>query len=152
MVSVAHAAMGSFIASVLPTPWVYIPLCLASHFALDFVRHYDIGVAMKQYHFSKKQIVVYESLDLLAAFGMITLIWHQSPTNFQPHLWIGALFGILPDILEASDYFFEHPLWILRPLYYLHDIFHHSTRDFWWGVIPQIILVSIIAFVANCSW
>ena len=151
MVSIAHATTGAFIASVLPYPWAYIPLSLASHFALDFVRHYDVGVAMKRYRLTKMQIVFWESLDLILSVGVIALIWQQALDHLDYHLWIGAFFGILPDILETSDYFFHQPLAILRPIYKLHDTFHHSTRNFWWGALPQIILVSIIALAANWS-
>jgi len=151
-VSIAHAAAGSFIAATFPSPWVYIPLCLLSHFALDFVRHFDVGVAMKMRHFSKLEIVFWEGLDLLIAVGVVAFAWRQTPTSWQPHIWWGAFFGILPDILEASDYFFERPLAILHPLYYLHETFHHSTRDVIWGVLPQVILVSIIILGARWSW
>ena len=152
MVSVAHALTGSFIAHTLPYPWIYIPLAIASHFVLDYIHHYDIGVAMRQHHFSKWQIVFLESLDLLVSAGLIILIWRQSPSHLDLHVWSGAFFGILPDILETTDYFFERPLPILRPLYWLHDRFHHSTTDVFWGSLPQIILVSIIAVVTIFSW
>ena len=151
MVSIAHATTGAFIAAVLPYPWVYIPLSLASHFALDFVRHYDIGVAAKIYHYSKIEMMTWEAVDLLISVLVIALIWQQTLASYNPHLWIGAFFGILPDILETSDYFFHQPLKILQPIYHLHDVFHHSTKQFWWGVIPQIILVSTIALAANWS-
>ncbi len=152
MVSIAHAAAGSFIAATFPSPWVYIPLCLASHFALDFVRHFDVGVAMKMHHFSKKEIVFYEALDLLIAFGVVAFAFRQTPDHFQLHIWLGAFFGILPDILETSDYFFQHPIQLLSPLYYLHDTYHHSTKSVLWGSLPQIILVSIIVLAARWSW
>ncbi len=151
MISVAHAAMGAYIAATFPHPLVYIPLSLASHFALDFVRHYDIGVAMKIYHFSRVRGLCYEAVDLVAAVLIIALIWRQAPPNFNLHLWIGALAGIFPDIIEASNFFFHQPCWLFKPFYAAHQLFHHSTKDFWWGIIPQIILVSIIALAANWS-
>ena len=143
--------MGAYIAATFPHPLVYIPLSLASHFALDFVRHYDIGVAMKIYHFSRVRGLCYEAVDLVAAVLIIALIWRQEPPNFNLHLWIGALAGIFPDIIEASNFFFHQPCWLFKPFYAAHQLFHHSTKDFWWGIIPQIILVSIIALAANWS-
>ena len=151
MVSIAHAVTGAFIASRLPQPSIYVPLCLASHFLLDYVHHYDVGVAMKKYHFNKKQIVFWEALDLIGAVALVAIFFQQTPGHFSPNIWTGAFTGILPDLIEASNFFFHRPMNIFRPFYYFHEHYHHSTQVFWWGVVPQIILVSIIALLVTFS-
>jgi hypothetical protein len=153
MLSIAHVVTGAFIASQLPQqPWLYLPLALASHFILDFVTHYDVGIAAKIYHFSKKQIAFWAGLDLLGAIILVFLIWPQN-TIFACRsfnclqqtipwpLWGAALLAILPDFMEATDYFFERPLPILKRFYRFHHDYHHSTRSAFWGLLPQVILV-----------
>ena len=147
MVSIVHAVTGAFIASVLPHPVLYVPLAVCSHFALDYVRHYDIGVAMKKYHFKKWQIVFWETIDLAIAVALIIWLFQQSPTHICANIWTGALAGILPDVIETSDYFFQKPLPVFRPFYYFHERFHHSTQNWWWGSWPQILLVCCIIYL-----
>lgn len=152
MISVAHAVTGSYIAACCPNPWIFVPVTLVSHFVLDYVHHYDIGVAMRQYHFGKVAMSFYESLDLLASVILIALIWQQNPSHFTWYIWGGALAGISPDLIETTDYFFGHPLKIFTPIYWVHEHFHHSTTDLFWGTLPQIILVSIIAVFTVFNW
>ena len=147
MVSIAHALTGAYLASVCPEPLVYVPLAVASHFILDYVRHYDIGVAMKKYHFGKIQIAIWETLDLAISAALIWWLFHTYPLPYQGHILAGALCGILPDIIETSDYFFNQPLPIFRPFYYFHERFHHSTTHVWWGVWPQLFLICAIVFL-----
>lgn len=150
MVSVSHAFTGAFIASYFPhQPYLYLPLAFASHFLLDNVTHYDIGIAAKIYHFKKWQIIALELLDLALAFGLISLIYEQSLPNFQLNLWLGALAGITPDLLQATDYILQKPLLILKPFYAFHHRYHHSTKHAFAGILPQAILLITLGLLAK---
>jgi hypothetical protein len=153
MISIAHAVTGAFIASYLPhQPELYLPLAFASHFALDYLTHYDIGVAMKAGKWHKLKILVWESLDLLGAMILVACIWQQWPVlacrdlqcwqqTLNWPIWWGALAAIIPDFIEATDYFLERPLKFLQPFYNFHQRYHHSTKNAFWGLLPQAILV-----------
>lgn len=150
MVSVSHAFTGAFIASYLPEqPYLYLPLALVSHFLLDNVTHYDIGIAAKVYQFKKWQIIVLELLDLALAAGLIAWIYQQSFANFQLALWLGALAGITPDLLQATDYILQKPLKILQPFYAFHHRYHHSTKSAFWGLLPQAILLITLGLLVK---
>lgn len=150
MISVSHAFTGAFIAHCFPAqPLVYLPLSFASHFLLDYVIHYDIGVAAKIYHFSKKKMIAWELLDLLGAVLLITLIFKQSLHNFNLDLYLGALSGITPDLLQATDYVLKRPLKILAPFYAFHHRFHRSTKNAFWGLLPQAILLITLGLLVT---
>lgn len=152
MMSVAHAVTGAFIADCLPSPWLFVPLAIASHFLLDHVHHFDAGTGMRSGKRRLYLTVIIAGLDLLAAALLIALFWRQTPTHFTWQIWLGALCGILPDILQATELFFHKPLKILQPLYQLHAYVHRSTSQIFWGVLPQIILVSFIGALAMVNW
>jgi hypothetical protein len=153
MVSISHAVTGAYIASMMPDqPWLYLPLAFGSHFVLDYVTHFDLGIAMKMYRWNKLEIAIWESLDLLVAGVLVAVIWGQSAANFNWAIWLGALVSVTPDFMEATDYFFECPLKILKPFYKFHHDFHNSTRNVFWGLLPQVILVITLGVVVRLSW
>ncbi len=149
MLSIAHAVTGAYIASALPYPIIYIPLVFISHYILDHIAHFDVGTGMKK---SKRKLIItlfFTALDLLAAFLLIVFFWQQSFTNIGFHLWIGALLGIFPDVLEASNLFFHRKIPFLRPLYDFHEHIHRSTTNLFWGLFPQAIVVLYVLFLIH---
>jgi hypothetical protein len=146
MLSISHAVTGAFIASALPHPLLFIPLAFISHFVLDYIIHYDIGVTIKTHHLSKIQIVFWESLDLLGAVILVALFWQQTPDHFTWQIWLGALAAITPDIIESTDYFFSRPLKILQPFYHFHHTYHHSTKNVFLGLLTQVILILALGY------
>ncbi len=145
MMSAAHAVTGAFIASCLPSPWLFIPLAFASHFLLDHVQHFDAGTGMRTGKQRFYTIVVLAFLDLLIAALLIAIFWRQTlPSHFTWTIWLGAFFGILPDILESTQLFFHHSFAVLQPLYHFHEYVHRSTTNVFWGILPQVILILCI--------
>ncbi len=152
MLSIAHAITGAFIADTLPSPWLFIPLALASHFILDHVHHYDAGTGL---HEGKRKLyvaAVFAFLDLVGAAVLLALIWRQTPTHFTWQIWLAAFVAILPDILESTELFFHRPLKILQPLYSFHEYIHRSTKNPFWGILTQVILVVFIYALVITNW
>lgn len=147
MLSIAHAVSGAFIAAQLPEPIVFIPLAIASHFALDHVAHFDVGTNMKNPRRKMYVTFIAAGADLLIAAILIALIWRQTPAHFNWQIWLGAFCGILPDVLESTELFFRRPIAILQPLYQLHEKVHVSTSSPFWGILPQAILVIFIGLL-----
>lgn len=144
MLSIAHALTGVFIADTLPSPWLFIPLALISHFVLDHIHHYDAGTGL---HEDKRRLYVaaiWAFLDLVGAVVFIALIWRQTPTHFTWQIWLAAFVAILPDLLESTELFFHRPLKILQPLYSFHEYIHRSIKNRFWGLLTQVILVIFI--------
>lgn len=151
MLSLAHAATGAFIAANVPNPWLMIPLALASHFILDHVYHFDVGTGMHEGGKKKNKIVVLALIDLILAVVFIALVWQQRCDHVNWYLWLGALIGITPDILEAPHNFLGANWKILRPLNRLHEKVHRSTASPFWGLLPQAILLCCIALLVILS-
>ena len=147
MLSISHAVTGAFIAYTIPNIWIFAPLAFISHFFLDHVRHFDVGTGIKKKSRRLAWTLYWTIIDLLLAALLIILIWQQKLTNYHWQLWIGAFFGILPDLLESTDLFFHRTFKILTPLYHLHEKIHRSTANVFWGLLPQFILVIVISLL-----
>jgi len=148
MLSVAHTAAGAFIATKLPYPLVSIPLIIASHYILDFVPHWDAGTGLSSGKKSPSQAFMAEIPDLILSFILIVVFFQiGKPLSFTTEglspYW-GAFFAILPDFLEAPRNFLKKEPSALKPLNNFHHSFHNSTPNKLKGLLPQILLITII--------
>lgn len=148
--TVSHAVSGAFIASALPNPLLYIPVALACHYAQDSIYHWDFGTGMtKAGTRSIKQTFILAALDALLGIALIALIWQQTPLDFNIHIWLGAFFCILPDLMEMPHLFFKKDFLLTRPLERWHDFIHRSTSNIFLGILPQIIIVLLICLIVK---
>lgn len=148
MLSIAHATTGAFIATKIANPIIGIPIALASHYILDATPHWDAGTGLSSGKKTPKQAFIAEIPDLILSAVLVLLFFQLGrPLEFTisglaPY-W-GAFFGIFPDFLEAPRNFLKKEPKFLKPLNDFHHSFHNSTPDKLKGLIPQILLISLI--------
>ncbi len=151
MLSISHAVTGAFIAVKIGNPFLAIPLILLSHYLEDAVPHWDVGTGLTKGVKSPWTALQHEVFDLALA-GILVIIYfplssyHLSSIVYHlqdPQIW-GAIFGLLPDFLEAPRNFWKYePAW-LAPLNRFHHGFHHSIPRIWDGLAPQFILLIVL--------
>jgi hypothetical protein len=150
MMTVSHAVSGAFIAAALPNPLLYIPLCLACHYAEDFVYHWDIGTGMHKEGARGLKITFLLALfDALLAIALVAIFWRQTPWHFDLNIWFGAFFAILPDLIELPHIFLGKDFKILRLPEKWHDFVHRSTPNIWLGLLPQVIVILSIFLITR---
>lgn len=152
MLSIAHSVTGAYLAANLPSVWLFVPLALASHFLLDRIKHFDVGTGLKHSQRKLQWTLFWAITDLLIAALLIIVFWRQTPTSFNWQIWLGAFCGILPDLLESSNLFFKKKFNFLQPLYHFHEKIHRSTNNIFWGLLPQIIVVTLIGLLTILNW
>lgn len=149
MLSIAHATTGAVIATHL-TPILAIPTILASHYLLDAIAHYDAGTGLSSGRKTRRTALILGIIDLCLA-GLIVLLLYPGVGYkvwelkfwLSPPVW-GAFLGLLPDFLEAPRNFLGSEPFFLRPLNRFHNLFHHSIPAIIPGLMPQIILLTIL--------
>ena len=154
MLSAVHGTTGAFIASLCPgQPWLYLPSAVALHYLEDAIPHWDLGTGMRRA--SRHRVLItagLEVFDLLAMFLIIFFLFQKSwPTTWAEinwPVWIGALGGILPDLLESPSSFFHVKLKPLAPFMKLHAKAHSSLALPLYGLLPQLLILISIAYLA----
>lgn len=147
MLSIPHSLTGAYIASQIPSPIVYAPLAIGSHYLEDWIPHWDFGTGLSLGKRKKSTAIFLEIIELIIAVVLIYFFFQKGFEQIQWHIWIGALCGILPDLLDAPRNFLKIKLKILNPFYKIHHFFHHSTPDVIFGLLPQIVVVLAIYFL-----
>ena len=151
MLSIPHSLTGAFIASKLPHPALYIPLALAMHYLCDWIPHWDVGTGLSNGTRKRSTAILLEFVDLGITAVLVYWIFFETIGSAVAindprtvHIWIGALVGIAPDLIEAPRNFLRWEPWFIKPFNKFHGNFHHSTPNMVVGLLPQVILVALI--------
>ena len=141
MISLVHATTGFSLVYLFPNPFIYIPLCLLSHYGLDAIPHYDLGSNLKTYKKRKKTTLSFVFFDVFfALMGIIILSFF---TKNRINLYFGAFLGILPDILDAPFNFFNKKYKFLNTLHLIHGKYHRNSKNILCGILTQVIIFAI---------
>lgn len=149
MLSVAHAAVGAFIATKIPNPFISAPLIIAAHFIQDYIPHWDVGQGLTKKLKSKRASFVQELLtDFPASIALVYFIFQHQSTQINFNAWFGWFMGLLPDFLEFPHLFLGWTFFPIKQVALLHNKFHHSTPEKLKGLWPQILLILLVLYFA----
>ncbi len=147
MLSIPHSLTGAFIASKVHNPALYIPITLGMHYLQDWIPHWDVGTGLSRGKRKRSTAIIGEIIELGISVVMISHFFGEIDPSLQIHIWIGALAGITPDLIEAPRNFLKWEPWFIKPFNKFHNMFHHSTPNIAVGLIPQVIVVALIWFL-----
>lgn len=147
MLSIAHGLTGAFVATALPSPFLYVPLSLAMHYLEDWTLHWDVGTGLSNGSRKRQTAILLEFVDLGLMIGLIFWLWRTTGTPLNYHVWLGALTALVPDFLEAPRNFLKWEPAFLKPVNNFHKGFHHSTPNKLLGLAPQIVVIATVAFL-----
>jgi hypothetical protein len=147
MLSIPHSLTGALIASKLPHPLLYVPLILAMHYLQDWIPHWDVGTGLSTGKRKRSTAIILEIIDLSISVALIYYLFGSHSSELQIHIWVGALLGITPDLIEAPRNFLRWEPSIIKPLNQLHHSLHHSTHYLMIGLAPQVLVVAVIWFL-----
>jgi len=144
MLSIAHGPTGAFIASIIPNPVISLPLALAAHYLEDRVPHWDVGQGLSKQTKSKKLAFIQELTIDFPLSILIVFLFFQLGRPFNPIIWLGWFFGLLPDFLEFPHLFLKWNFFPINKLDDIHKYFHRSTPELFLGLAPQIAVLVLI--------
>lgn len=151
MLSIPHSLTGAFIASKLPHPLLYVPLTVGMHYLCDWIPHWDVGTGLSSGKRKRSTAILLEFVDLGITAVLIYWFFFDGPSSAVSlsdprtvHIWMGALMGIAPDLVEAPRNFLKWEPWFIKPLNDIHGAFHHSTPNMLVGLTPQVVLVMFL--------
>lgn len=145
MLSTVHGPTGAFIATKIKSPYISIPLIIASHFLQDRIPHWDVGQGLTKKKKSKKSAFFQELFIDFPLSIIITYFFFQfGKGEINYRAWLGWFLVLLPDFIEFPYLFLN---WRFRPLTdfaAFHSKMHQSTPKVIRGLIPQILTLILI--------
>lgn len=142
MLTTSHATVGATIGTLIPNPFVAIPLAIASHYLLDTVPHWQETLAP---YTPNKKTYIRVPIDIILAVGATGLIafWHPANTTT---IWGGAVAANLPDLDSFLVYTPQYlKKGILKRYWDWHCKIQNETSE-WFGVWTQlgVIICSLL--------
>ncbi len=136
MTATNHALTGSLIGLMVGSPWLAIPLAVASHFILDAIPHFDVS---HKGH-NSRALTIYLLVDATLVMILLGFL-----VTLQPASWVaaacGAIAATLPDLMWLPNYFRAHKG---RPLSeHKHIVLFHKNIQ--WFERP-------IGFAVEVAW
>lgn len=103
MTATNHAVTGAIIAAVIPHPLIGLPLALLSHFVLDSIPHFGAHTKAKPDSKEFAAILATDGFLLISFLIIVTLAGYEAGYQWWL-LPVGALLGVLPDIMWIKHY------------------------------------------------
>ena len=147
MLSISHSLTGAFIATKLPSPFLFIPLIFLSHYLEDWIPHWDMGTGLSSGKRSRRAALLLEVGELALTFSLVYWFWQAGTGVLNSTAWAGAFVGLVPDFLEAPRNFLKWEPQLIKPLNQIHGFFHHSTPNMAFGLVPQVLVVVMVALL-----
>lgn len=111
MLELPHAVVGAVIATKIGNPALALPLALASHFALDLVPHWNPHLNTEVAKYGKitikSKLLIAGDVALSLVGGLFIASYKLPDINSFIIVVLGALMGVLPDLVEAPYFFFN---------------------------------------------
>lgn len=148
MLSTAHGPTGAFIATKIKSPYLSLPLILATHFLQDRCPHWDVGQGLTKKKKSKRSAFLQELFfDFPLSIIVTYLFFQHGQTTINYRAWLGWFVALLPDFIEFPYLFFGWRSPILNNYACFHSWCHRSTPKVFLGLLPQIITLVLIYFL-----
>jgi hypothetical protein len=136
MLITPHALLGAALVKKIDSFFWGIPLAITSHFALDAIPSWDVGLT------SVKNIAIIIT-DGIMAFLLLSLlsVSRRGARREKILLWTGGFFGVFPDVLSQGSNILGIQGWNL------FENFHQSiqkTEPLSWSLPVQVLLTVIL--------
>lgn len=149
MLELPHAIVGATIAAKIGNPALSLPLAVASHFALDLLPHWNPHLNTEYKKLGKLSIATKGIISLDVIISLIVGIYIAS--NYLPDqnkfvfVLLGALMGVLPDLVEAPHFFLGWRIPVIEKLLKFQKSIQNDAPIVW-GLLTQIFIIGA------CFW
>ncbi len=146
MTVTSHSLVGMLIAGKIPNPYISVPLSLVSHFAIDYIPHWDSGCNWRKK--SRARLILESILDFSLGIGLSLAIFiYFLHKEDYANLFLCILAAQLPDwfVVPSLLYNLNFPpfSWIKA----IQKKFHNKAKNILNGTFSQIVTVVAIYLV-----
>jgi hypothetical protein len=130
MLITPHALLGAALTKRTDSLLWGIPLAFASHFMLDAIPNWDVGLT------SVKNIIIIIT-DGVIALILLTILSRRENLRGNILIWTGGFFSLSPDIMSQGSNILGIQVW--SSLESLHQEIQKSA-SIYWSLPAQVIL------------
>ena len=149
MLLTPHTLVGIAIATLIPNPYISVPVALGSHFLGDLMPHWDFFTYTKREergHGWKLLGVVADTVIGTAVGLSLTLyvLWVLKNPGLSLNIFLCGIAAVLPDILTGPSIYVSNPPKLFRLVHNLQSKMQNSAGPLL-GNLTQTV-VALVAF------
>ena len=155
MLLTPHTLVGIAVASVIPNPYIAVPVSFGLHFLGDLVPHWDYCYISRKGNVEKfYPLKIMADMSLGIGFGMFFTLYALFILN-NPisalNIFLCGITAVLPDAIMAPVMFDPKTEGIPKLMYKVQT-FLHFQAPLPWGLISQIIVsVSCLLLILDST-
>lgn len=151
MLLTPHTLVGIAIATVIPNPYIAVPLAFGSHFIGDMIPHWDFFTYTKREDRGKgwKLLGLVSDTVLGSAIGLgftLYALWVLHNPSLSLNIFLCGIASVLPDILTGPSIYIENAPKLSKSVHKLQSKLNRSTGPFF-GLLTQVVTVSLALFI-----
>ena len=155
MLLTPHTFVGIAIASLIPNPFIAVPLSFIGHFLGDKVPHWDFFSNTKKEERTTgwRPMAVMADLAVGVAVGVAFTsyaYWALNDVNYALNIFLCGIASVLPDALSSLDLFLGKKGKLLNLLNRTQSAMQFQA-PLPWGIITQIIVIAISLYLFSNS-
>ena len=155
MLLTPHTFVGIAIASLIPNPFIAVPLSFIGHFLGDKVPHWDFYSNTKKEERTTgwRPMAVMGDLAVGVAVGIAFTsyaYWSLNDVNYALNIFLCGIASVLPDALSSLDLFLGKKGKLLNLLNRTQSAMQFQA-PLPWGIITQIIVIAISLYLFSSS-
>lgn len=147
MLLTPHTFVGVAIASIIPNPFISVPLSFGMHFLGDKVPHWDFFSNTKK----EERLKGWRIFAMMADFGLgiaiglfftLYALWVKHDSSLALNIFLCGVASCLPDALEAPHIFWNFNDKFSRTLLAIQRKMQFQA-PLPWGIISQLVVISV---------
>ena len=147
MLETPHVFVGAAIATMIPNPFIAIPLAFASHFVLEMVPHWNphLNRETKKLGQPTRRSTVITAIDSTLAFASGSVIAYQALPNISQAILVLAcsFASVLPDVMEGPYFFLKmRTNWVKKWISFQKSLQCDTTA--FWGILTQLTIIAAV--------
>lgn len=155
MLLTPHTFVGVAIASLIPNPFIAVPLSFIGHFLGDKVPHWDFYSNTKREERTTgwRPMAVMGDLAVGVAVGVAFTsyaYWALNDVNFAVNIFLCGVASVLPDALSSLDLFLGKKGKLLNLLNRTQSAMQFQA-PLPWGILTQILVIAISLYLFSNS-
>ena len=150
MLELPHTLVGAAIATAIPNPIVALPLCLAVHFASDYIPHWNPHLHTEKHNggiTSKTYFIMGADSGAALLIGTYIALTRGVNLTHTAVILAACFLSVAPDILEIPYYLFDmHIPWVKKLIGWQRA--HQWNVKPVWGILAQLgVVIAALAVI-----
>ena len=148
MLELPHTLVGAAIATAIPNPYIALPLALASHFATDYLPHWNphINTELKNHGAisTKSRLIILLDSGFALMFGTLIAARYLPDLSRFSVIFFACFLAVVPDVAEIPYYFLG-----MQNVPLIKKLINWQ-RNHQWNVRPVLgVLTQVVVAIAS---